>query len=266
MRGDQSSNPQTKYIFYLREPITLEAVEEIYDTLDAYHPIFKYSHPKEDCISYTFDSMKYGSTRPLSNKNCWIDFKDYLKIYLENRDLPEDPTGRWAPYPPLGNGERQFEIQWYHTKYYDFAYIPDDEWDEISEFLEVLVKIAGILRPFFGIFGREDNFDTDYDIKDEEDLHERFEYYRSMLREEPLKWQSFFIDDALYNQIGPENLGKWAQMIIPVSDIGYFIEREGKALGGAFPPGSDYKFEKGRTFLELLYPKIISRLESEFPH
>ncbi len=260
------SNPLTKYIFYLREPLTLEAVEEMYDALDAYGPLFKCSHPREDCISYTFDGKGYGSARPWTDRRCWIDFKDHLEIYLINCDLPGDPTGLWAPYPPLGNGERQFQVTWYHKKYYDFASIPDDEWDEVSEFLEFLVRIVEIIRPFFGIFGREDDFDSDYDEKDDEDLHERFEYYRSMLSEVPHRWTSFFIDDALYNAIGPEKLAEWSQIVVPVPDIGYFIEREAKALGGEFPPGSDYLFAKGRMFLESMYPHIIDRLRSEYPH
>lgn len=258
-RGGPVSGNSTSYILYLREPITVGTVERIYDLLD--RPHFTLNHPREDCVSFTFDHLRYIDQRP-STDFCWIHYKDLLEILLLNHDLPGDQDGLLPLEPFLGNGERQFEVMWHNVRWTALWAFPDDEWDDLAEFFDLMIDVMRTVEPFFGILGHDYQFETEY-LGYEVTPEERFVDVKRILSHVPSGWASLFVDDALYREIGADHIEEWAEVIIPVSDLGHLLERDARMFGGT-DPAKKHLERRGEVFMEHFYQPIIRRLEAEF--
>jgi len=244
------------YHFYLNKPVTLDTFRGMFAELKGLRSNMEASIVAEDWIHIEVDLNPYWEEHGIMKTDRWYHgSKIEVGINARNnifywRDDMCDPV--------INNGERQLTmgLETQSPLCDTVSLVPEIGFDLQA----VLIVLARHADPFFGFLLSENNLIFWVPIPP---LH-GFDFLQYLFTRDPSSWGSLYCDSALLDSIGAETLGGWVEQSTPVDDIGAFIEMNGPPLQQYGQKDDPLRKEKDDLFIQMMYPKIIDRLEKEY--
>jgi len=256
-----------KFMFYLREKLTRENLTKILQTVVNDNPEFTLSHEFEDVLDISYDIKQYMANHEGTNDYPAIRFENKYTIRLSNLNAPRHFDGFEYMSPFINRGERQLLISFEPKEElpslaYPFSWWAMEDPKLGPEMLPLISTVAHLSKAFLGIFGDSDEFF----IKDKSKIYLKdIEFQQEILTQENSFWSTLFFDDILAKEIGLDILKEYANIIERSDDDGYIISRLDLLLtSGTFEMDRGLRAKKDRIFRELIVPKIIKRLHTEY--